>query len=254
MSSPVVAIDGPAGTGKSTTAREVARRLGWRYVDSGAFYRVAALIALREGIDLEDEADRARLRDELASSETEQELSGGRVHTRLDGEDVTDTIRLPAVTRIVSRVADDPDLREIVNEALRDRVDGEPAVVDGRDIGTVVFPDAFLKVYLDASLVERARRRAREAEPERAEDPSVLASYEQSLAERDRADRARPTGALSMAPDAVRIDTSDIDVETTVARVIHRISERRDELPESAGPLPPIVKPGGDLTAQRRGG
>lgn len=242
MSVSVVAIDGPAGTGKSTTAREVARRLGWRHIDSGAFYRVAALLALRRDLRLDSEEDRARLRETLASARIEQQVAGGRLHTRVDGHDVTDEIRLPAVTRIVSRVADDPHLREIVNDALRRRVGGEPAVVDGRDIGTVVFPEAFLKVYLDASLAERARRRAREAEPpERAEDPAVLASYEQSLAERDRSDRARARGALAAAPDAVRIETSDIDVETQIARVIRRISERKDRLPETADEVPPAT-------------
>lgn len=232
---PVVAIDGPAGTGKSTTARGVARRLGWKHVDSGAFYRTAALLALRLDLDLHGEGDRARLRDALAAAEVEQESRGGRLHTRLDGEDVSDMIRLPAVTRIVARVADDPGLREIVNAALREKVGEGPAVVDGRDIGTVVFPDAFLKVYLDAALPVRALRRARETEPpERAGDPAVLASYEQSLSERDRADRERSVGALAAAGDAVLIDTSDVDVETQVARVIHLVRDHTDRLPDRA--------------------
>lgn len=221
MTRAVVAIDGPAGTGKSTTAREVARRLGWRYVDSGALYRVAALLALRQGTGAATELDRGRLVRALERARIEQEVVGGRLRLRLDGEDVTDTIRAPAVTRIVSRVADDPDLREVVNAYLRERVGDGPAVVDGRDIGSVVFPDALLKVYLDASLDVRARRRACEAEtPGRAEDPSVLASYAQSLAERDRADRSRATGPLLAADDAVHIDTTAIDLETQVARVV----------------------------------
>ena len=237
---PVLAIDGPAGTGKSTTARHVARRLGWRHVDSGAFYRVAALLALRLDLDLASGADRARLRGALESAEVDFHEVGGRLHTRLDGEDVTDVIRLAAVTRIVSRVADDPGLREVVNAGLRARVGDAPAVVDGRDIGSVVFPDAFLKVYLDASPEVRARRRAREAEPpERAGDPSVLASYEQSLTERDRADRERPVAPLAAAPDAVHLDTSELEIDTQVARVVHLATGRAGDLPAGArGGLP----------------
>lgn len=222
-----MAIDGPAGTGKSTTARSVARALDWAYIDSGAFYRVAALLALRDHARLEEPADRAALREALAEAEIEQRVVGGRLHTTIDGEDVTDAIRTPAVTRIVSRVADDPDLREIVNDGIRGRVGDEPAVIDGRDIGSVVFPDAVLKVFLEASLDERARRRAREAEPpERAEDPSVLASYAESIAERDRRDRDREVGALAAADDAVHVDTSDLDIDTQVARVLQMVRER----------------------------
>ena len=217
----MIAIDGPAGSGKSTTAREVAARLHWPYVDSGAFYRVAALLALRENCDLRRAEDRARLRSRLARARIEQRTVGGTLHTQLDGEDITHEIRSPAVTRTVSAVAADPKLREIVNTGLRSRVGGGPAVVDGRDIGTAVFPDAFLKIYLEASLAERARRRAFESEePARADDPAVLASYEQSLAERDRSDQERSTAPLAVAPDAVRLDTTELDVEMQVARVL----------------------------------
>ena len=226
MSACVLAIDGPAGTGKSTTAREVARRLGWRYVDSGAFYRVAALLALRHGLDLADGADRARLRQSLDSARIEQEVVGGASHIRLDGEDVSIEIRTPAVTAIVSRVADDPALREIVNAGLRGQVGDGPVVIDGRDIGTVVFPDALLKVFLVASLEERARRRVAEAEPGRAADPVVLASYAQSLAERDRRDRERSVAPLRAAEDALHLDTSDLDFGTQVARVVLAARER----------------------------
>ena len=223
----IIAIDGPAGTGKSTTARRVARALGWAYLDSGAFYRAAALLALRARLDLDSAEARGDLRQALAETRIEQAMHGGRLHTRLDGEDVSDAIRSAAVNAIVSRVADDPELREIVNAALRRGVGESPAVVDGRDIGTVVFPDALLKVYLDATLEERAGRRAREVEPpDRAADAAVLASYAQAIAERDRADRARPTGALAAAADAVHIDTSDIDLDSQVARVLHLARER----------------------------
>jgi cytidylate kinase len=226
MTARVIAIDGPAGTGKSTTAREVARRLGWRYVDSGAFYRVAALLALRHGIDLADPGDRARLRQALEGAEIEQDVVGGTSHIRLGGEDVSVEIRTIAVTAIVSRVADDPALREIVNAGLRAKVGEGPAVIDGRDIGTVVFPDALLKVFLDASLEERARRRVAEAEPARAADPVALASYAQSLAERDRRDRERSVAPLRAAEDALHIDTSGLDFDSQVARVVLATRER----------------------------
>ena len=222
----VIAIDGPAGTGKSTTAREVASRLGWRYVDSGAFYRVAALLALRHDLDLGAPADRGRLREALDVADVRQEVVGGTSHVRLEGEDVTVEIRTPAVTAIVSRVADDPDLREIVNSGLRRQVGDRAAVIDGRDIGTVVFPDAVLKVFLLASLEERARRRVAEAEPGREDDPAVLASYAQSLAERDRRDRERAVAPLKPADDALYLDTSDLDFDTQVARVVRAARER----------------------------
>jgi len=226
MTARVIAIDGPAGTGKSTTAREVARRLGWRYVDSGAFYRVAALLALRHALGLTDEADRARLRQALEGAVIEQEVVGGTPHIRVGGEDVSVEIRTPAVTSIVSRVADDPALREIVNAGLRVQVGEGGAVIDGRDIGTVVFPDAFLKVFLDASLEERARRRVAEAEPARAADPVALASYAQSLAERDRRDRERSVAPLRIAEDALHIDTSGLDFDSQVARIVRAARDR----------------------------
>lgn len=224
---PVVAIDGPAGTGKSTTARGVARALGWRYIDSGAFYRVAALLALRHDVDLSSREGRDALRDLLAAATIEQETVGGDLRVTLDGEDVASAIRSPRVTRIVSRVAEDPGLRAIVNAALRARAREGPVVVDGRDIGSVVFPEAALKVFLEAPVEVRALRRSREMEPpERAGDPSVLASYIQSLAERDRADRERATAPLTAADDAVRIDTSGLDVDTQIARVVRLARDR----------------------------
>lgn len=231
----VIAIDGPAGSGKSTTAREVAARLRWPYVDSGSFYRVAALLSLRHGFDLEHAEDRARLRDLLARARIEHRMVGGNLHTRLDGADVTHEIRSRAVTRVVSEVASDPALRGVVNTGLRALVGDGPAVVDGRDIGTAVFPDAFLKVYLEASLTERARRRALEAEgAERAADPAVVASYEQSLAGRDHADMERSTAPLVVAPDAFRLDTTELDAETQVARVLALAEPARlTGLPES---------------------
>lgn len=228
MSVPVVAIDGPAGTGKSTTARQVARSLGWRYIDSGVFYRVAALLALRLDLDLTAPADRGRLRAALRAADIDQELVGSDCRVRVEGEDVSREIRTPAVTAIVSHVAVDPELREIVNAELRERVGEGPAVLDGRDIGTVVFPDAFLKVFLVASLEERARRRVAETEPAAADDAEVRARYARSLAERDRRDAERAVAPLRPAADAIHVDTSDLDIATQVAIVVRAARERHD--------------------------
>jgi len=147
---------------------------------------------------------------------------------RVGGEDVSLEIRTPAVTAIVSLVAVDPELREIVNAELRERVGEGPAVLDGRDIGTVVFPDAFLKVFLVASLEERARRRVAETEPAGADDPEVRARYARSLAERDRLDEERAVAPLKPAADAIHVDTSDLDFETQVALVVRAARERHD--------------------------
>jgi cytidylate kinase len=230
VKAPIIAIDGPAGTGKSSTAQGVASTLQWAYVDSGAFYRVAALLTLRHDVDLEDATGRAALRDRLENARIDQRVVGGKLRTWLDDTDVTGAIRSAAVTRIVSRVAEDASVRSIVNQDLRRRVGEKPAVVDGRDIGTVVFPEAFLKIYLVASLEERARRRAREAEPEgRGLDGALLASYGQGLAERDRRDQERAEAPLAAAPDAIRLDTTNLDLETQIARVVRMARDRMNQ-------------------------
>lgn len=199
-------------------------------MDSGAFYRVAALLALRHQVDLGETTGRAKLRERLENMRIDQRTVGGKLRTWLDDTDVTSAIRSAAVTRTVSRVAEDPSVRSIVNQDLRRRVGEEPAVVDGRDIGTVVFPEAFLKIYLVASLEERARRRAREAEPEGRElDAALLASYGQELAERDRRDRERAEAPLVAAPDAVRLDTTNLDLATQVARVVRMARDRMNQ-------------------------
>lgn len=199
-------------------------------MDSGAFYRVAALLALRHEVDLEATTGRAELRERLENTRIDQRMVGGKLRTWLDDTDVSGAIRSAAVTRAVSRVAEDPAVRSIVNQDLRRRVGEEPAVVDGRDIGTVVFPEAFLKIYLVASLEERAGRRARETEPEGRElDAALLASYGQELAERDRRDRERAEAPLVAAPDAVRLNTTNLDLETQVARVVRMARDRMNQ-------------------------
>ncbi len=201
----VIAIDGPAGAGKSTVARALAERLGVPYLDSGAMYRCVALAALRDGADLEDGATLGRL-----AADLEIEPAEGRVW--LDGEDVTEQIRAPEVSAAASRVSALPAVRQAMVERQRALIARGDYVAEGRDIGTVVSPDAPLKVFLTANDAERARRRA--AETGEAQD-AVLAAQ----TSRDSRDREREHGPLRPAPDAVEIDTTGMSVEDVVDRV-----------------------------------
>ena len=193
----LIAIDGPAGAGKSTVARAVARALGFEFLDSGAMYRAAALAALRGG-------DPTRVVVEL----------GDRV--LLDGEDVTDAIRSPEVTEMASKVAADPAVREALVELQRRIIAGGDHVAEGRDIGTVVWPQAELKVFLTASPEERARRRAAQLG---ADMEAIL--VEQRL--RDLRDSTREHSPLQPAPDAVEIDTTGLDFDQVVERIVERV-------------------------------
>ena len=201
----VIAIDGPAGAGKSTVARALASELGFTYLDSGAMYRSAALAALRAGLDLGDGEALA----ELARG-VEVGLRDGRVE--LDGEDVTAAIREPAVSAAASRVSVHPGVREAMVARQREMVGRGHYVAEGRDIGTVVSPDAPLKVFLTASPAERARRRAAET----GEDEAEVAKAQ---AERDARDEEREHGALRAADDAVELDTTGLDAGEVVARI-----------------------------------
>jgi cytidylate kinase len=194
----IVAIDGPAGAGKSTVARGAARALGFTYLDSGAMYRCVALALLERG------GEPAAVARSLAI-----EL-GDRV--RLDGRDVTEAIRAPEVSEAASRVAADPGVREALVAKQRELLHAGDWVAEGRDIGTVVAPDAEVKVFLTASDEERARRRAAELG---ADLDTVLA--EQAL--RDERDRSREHSPLEPAPGAVELDTTGLSVEQVVKRV-----------------------------------
>jgi cytidylate kinase len=208
----VVAIDGPAGAGKSTVARAVARALGFTYLDSGAMYRCVALAALRSGVDLDDGSALGPLAQGL-----EIAVADGRVE--LGGEDVTEAIRTPEVAAAASRVSVHPEVREAMVARQRALIDAGNYVAEGRDIGTVVSPEAPLKVFLTASAEERARRRATESGE--AVD-GVLAAQ----AARDARDREREHGALRAAPDSVELDTTGLDVDDVVARVVALVRER----------------------------
>jgi cytidylate kinase len=197
----LVAIDGPAGAGKSTVARAVARELGFTYLDSGAMYRCVALLTL---------AAPAREPAELASSARIEFADG--TQTLLDGRDVTGEIRTSEVSEAASRVARDPGVRAALVAKQRALIAAGDWVAEGRDIGTVVAPDAALKVYLTASAEERARRRAAQS----GGDPAVVLA-EQSL--RDERDSTRRHSPLRPALGAVTLDTTGLDIEQVVARI-----------------------------------
>jgi cytidylate kinase len=208
----VIAIDGPAGAGKSTVARAVAAALGFTYLDSGAMYRCVALMAIRRGADLDD----ATALGELARS-LEIELDGGRVG--LDGEDVGEAIREPKITEAASRVSIHPPVREAMVAEQRRLIDAGCYVAEGRDIGTVVSPDAPLKVFLTASAEERARRRAAQT----GEDEGAVLTAQR---ERDKRDETRAHSALRVAEDAVEIDTTGLPPDQVVERVVDLARDR----------------------------
>ena len=208
----VIAIDGPAGAGKSTVARGVAAALGFTYLDSGAMYRAAALAALREGADLGDGEALGVLARGLDLA-----LDGASV--RLGGEEVTAAIRTPEVTAAASRVSVHPEVREAMVAQQRALIAAGRYVAEGRDIGTVVSPDSPLKVFLTATPEERARRRAAES----GESPKAVLA---AMRDRDSRDREREHGALRAAPEAVEMDTTGLSSDEVVARVVELARER----------------------------
>ena len=213
----VIAIDGPAASGKSTLARRLAQELGLAWLDTGAFYRAAALAVLRAGADFEDDEGAVEVVRRRAIFQ-----EGGR--TLLDGEDVETEIRTPRVTEAASQVAVLPGVRRILVQMQRRWVEerGGSAVVEGRDIGSVVFPDAPVKVYLTADSDERARRRLVELD----EAPEA-SEVQESLALRDRQDATRTASPLRRTPDAVEIDTTALSPDEAVVQVLGLVRAAR---------------------------
>ncbi len=210
---PLIAIDGPSGVGKSTTARRVAERLGWQYLDTGAMYRAAALAIHRAGISLEDRPSLERL---LSGLDLAQE--GGRMY--LAGEDVSEAIRSQETTRQVTPVSADARVREVLVDQQRHIGSSGRWVVDGRDIGTVVFTDACCKIFLTASPEARAQRRFLELQA-KGQSPS----FEGELADlqrRDQADSTRAASPLRKADDAVELDSSDLSLDQVVDWILAR--------------------------------
>ena len=210
---PLIAIDGPSGVGKSTTARRVAARLGWPYLDTGAMYRAAALAIHRAGLALEDRAGLERLLSGLSLAQ-----EGTRIF--MAGEDVSEAIRSQEVTRQVTAVSADARVREVLVDQQRHIGSSGRWVVDGRDIGTVVFPRACCKVFLTASPEARARRRFLElqAKGQEADIQEVLTD----LQRRDKADTTRAVAPLLPAKDAVTLDSSDMSLDQVVDWIVAR--------------------------------
>jgi cytidylate kinase len=207
----VIAIDGPAGAGKSTIARRLAARLGFTYIDTGAMYRAVALWAVRQSVEL---SDMHRL-DQLAQA-ADIQLDSNEDRIILNGEDVTEAIRTPQVSDAASQIAALSAVRRALVAKQRVLAETQSVVMEGRDIGTVVFPDARVKIYLDASPDERVRRRAAEV----GADPTAIAGQ---ISDRDRRDQTRGDSPLAQALDAVYIDTSHLtleDVEEEILKIV----------------------------------
>lgn len=208
----VVAIDGPAGAGKSTVARSVAGRLGYLYIDTGAMYRAVALWAIQNRVPLDD-----LHRLEQLARQARIDFSGGR--TLLNGADVTTAIREPEIAQAASLVAACGGVRRAMREEQRRLASSHSAVMEGRDIGTVVFPDAQVKIYLDADPEERARRRA-------AETGAAPGEVARELADRDRRDRTRAEAPLAQAPDAEYLDSSGLTPEQVEEAILKLVRQR----------------------------
>jgi cytidylate kinase len=232
-----IAIDGPAGSGKSSLARRVASILGYLYLDSGAMYRALALKALQRNVPLNDEAQLEQLAKEthieLRPPSAEQERAGIKNGVLLDGKEVTEAIRTGEVAQAASRLATIAGVRKVL-VAEQQRAGAEGGVVmEGRDIGTVVFPHAELKVFLDASPEVRAERRWKEHQEKG--DAVTLEQVLQEVRERDKRDRERKVSPLVRAADAILVDNTAMDVEETARLVILLVREREKEIAQPAG-------------------
>jgi CMP/dCMP kinase len=213
----IVAIDGPSGAGKGTVSRAISEQLGYRHVDTGAMYRAVGWKAQHDGIALDDEAGVAAL-----ARRADLVVEGGVV--KIDGHDVTRAIRTPEIDKVASAVARLPKVREVLVARQREIGAEGGVVMEGRDIGTVVFPEAQVKVYLDASAEERARRRANDSA--HAGGSAGQAAVAEAIQARDTSDRTRAASPLTLAADAVHIDTTDMPIAQVVTRVLELVKAR----------------------------
>jgi CMP/dCMP kinase len=232
-----IAIDGPAGSGKSSVARQVAGVLGYLYLDSGAMYRALALKALQRKVPLDDDAQLERLAAEthieLKPPTPEQEKAGAKNRAFLDGAEVTDAIRTGKVAQAASRLATIAGVRHVLVAEQQRAGAGGGVVMEGRDIGTVVFPTAELKIFLDASPEVRTERRWKEHQ-EKGEKVTVFQVLEE-VRERDKRDRERKVSPLVRAADAVIVDNTAMDVEETARLIVMLAREREKEMTAAAG-------------------
>jgi cytidylate kinase len=222
-----ITIDGPAGSGKSTTARLVAIRLGYRYLDTGAMYRAVALKCLNEGVAFDDEGRVTGVAESASLGFRWDEDPAG---VELDGRDVTDEIRAPAVSEGASKIGTLSAFREVLVAKQRELGRGGGVVAEGRDMGTVVFPDAELKIYMDAEIGERVRRRAMQYPLGGMQADLDLLRKE--LEDRDSRDSTREAGPLVAATDAVRIDTTSLSIEEQVNAVVRLAGEILEDGPK----------------------
>ncbi len=217
----IVAIDGPAGAGKSTVAKRVAKELGYTYMDTGAMYRAFAWRVMKEGLELGDEK---KLRSVLRDTDIELVEQNGRLSVLLNRVDVTDRIRTPELSQSASLVSTSAIVRERMVELQRAMGSRGGVVAEGRDIGTVVFPNAEVKIYLDASVEERARRRFEELWSQGKH--VTLEETLKEMEERDQRDKERAVAPLRKAEDAVVIDSTNSDVDRVVERIMHEIKKK----------------------------
>jgi len=234
MAKLTIAIDGPAGSGKSTVAYRVAALLGYQYLDSGAMYRAVALKALERKIPLEKEEELEGLaretRIELAAPTTEQEAAGLKNRVFLDGREVTQEIRSGDVAQAASRLATIAGVRRVLVSEQQHAGDGGGVVMEGRDIGTVVFPNAELKIFLEASAETRAQRRWKEHQEKG--DNLTLLEVLQEVRERDKRDRERKVSPLVKAKDAVLVDNTAMGIEETARLIVFLAKEKSGTVEE----------------------
>jgi len=217
----VITIDGPAGAGKSTVAQKLAARLGLMYVDSGATYRAAALKVLEAGVDPHDGPAVAKL---IGATDVQVTTGEGEPHVLVDGEDVTARLRTPEVTLAAAQVSRLPAVRAKLIEIQRAFARGRGVVMEGRDIGTVVFPQAQLKVFLKADMEERARRRLKQDSRDSREATLEKTAYE--IGRRDQLDAERKISPLMPAADAVEIDSTDLLADQVVEQIVDLVGKR----------------------------
>lgn len=217
-----IAIDGPGGAGKSTVARAVAKQLGFIYVDTGAIYRAIGLKFVRTGKSFTNE----NIISVLPGTELSLTHIDGEQHIIIDGEDVSSLIRTQEISSAASKVSAVPEVRAFLLDLQRDIARKNNVIMDGRDVGTVILPNAEVKIFLTANVEVRARRRHREFMAKGLETPDTFERVLKEVAERDKADSERATAPLKPAEDAVLVDTSDMDFEQSVQTVINIIRRK----------------------------